>query len=144
MSVLPDHLRPRLSVAFCGTAVAKTSATRGHYYAGPGNEFWAYLFRAGFTPTQLTPEDDARVCDFGIGLTDLAKDVSASFDAGLRSHYNVAVFVEKVERFALSWVAFHGKEAARVVARHLGTPRQVKLGRQPWQVGGVSVFVLPS
>src|SRR5438067_2015906 len=42
MSILPDHLRPGLSIVFCGTAVGTASASRGHYYAGPGNDFWRF------------------------------------------------------------------------------------------------------
>jgi TDG/mug DNA glycosylase family protein len=67
MTVLPDYLAPGLRVVFCGTAVSATSAARGHYYAGPGNEFWPLLHQSGLTPVLLTPDDDAHVLDFGLG-----------------------------------------------------------------------------
>lgn len=82
MSVLPDYLAPGLRVVFCGTAVGETSAKRGHYYAGPGNEFWPLLYESGLVSEPLTPQDDARIVEFGIGLTDLAKRIAASSDAG--------------------------------------------------------------
>lgn len=144
MSILPDYLRPGLTIVFCGTAVGTKSASRGHYYAGPGNDFWRFLHEAGITPVRLRPEEDHRLYEVGCGLTDLAKDVIASSDAGLRPHYRAEEFIAKVEGYCPAWVAFHGKEAARVVARHLGHRLSVRLGVQPWKIGVASVFVLPS
>lgn len=141
---LPDFLGAGLRVVICGTAAGKTSAIRGHYYAGPGNMFWTYLFRAGITTEPLFPSSDSRVLEFGVGLTDLAKKVAASSDHGLRSHYDVDGFVTKVERYRPAWVAFHGKEAAKAVARALGERREVDLGEQSWTIGETRVFVLPS
>src|SRR5258708_4418600 len=112
MPVLQDHLRPGLAVVFCGTAVAKDSAKRGHYYCGRGNRFWQFLFESGLTPVQINPDDDHTVCDYNLGLTDLAKEVVASNDKGLKPHYGVQDFISKIERIEPLWVAFHGKEAA--------------------------------
>jgi G:T/U-mismatch repair DNA glycosylase len=53
MPVLPDSLGPNLRVVFCGTAVGKTSASVGHYYAGPGNEFWGTLHEVGLITEPL-------------------------------------------------------------------------------------------
>lgn len=144
VTILPDHLAPGLRVVFCGTAVGTTSASRGHYYAGPGNEFWTYLHEAGLTPRRLRPEEDAQIVEFGIGLTDLAKGIASSYDPGLRNHYDVDDFTAKIERFGPRWVAFHGKTAAKEVSHVLSHGRSVKLGRQPWTIGRSSVFVVPS
>jgi hypothetical protein len=48
----------------------------GHYYANPGNLFWRVLAETGLTPQRLRPEDDWRMPEFGLGLTDLAKGVA--------------------------------------------------------------------
>jgi len=141
---LPDYLAPSLRVVICGTAAGKTSASLGHYYAGAGNLFWTYLYRARITTEPLFPSTDHRVLEFGVGLTDLAKKIAASSDHGLRGHYDVDVFVSKVERYRPSWVAFHGKEAAKAVSRVLGNGAEVSLGEQTWLVGDAPVFVLPS
>jgi TDG/mug DNA glycosylase family protein len=142
--VLRDYLRPGLRLVVCGTAVGKASARRGHYYAGTGNEFWALLHRAGLTPVELSPEEDARVLAYGVGLTDLAKGVAASSDHGLEDEFNVGEFVAKIKLYGPAVVAFHGKKAAEVVSRYLGHGRKVRLGRQPWRVGNTAVFVLPN
>jgi TDG/mug DNA glycosylase family protein len=143
-SKLPDYLAPGLRVVFCGTAAGTTSASRGHYYAGPGNMFWTYLYQARITTEPLFPSTDHRVLEFGVGLTDLAKKISASSDRGLKAHYDADGFVAKIERYQPSWVAFHGKEAAKAVSRHFGHGGSVALGSQPWSVAGARVFVLPS
>lgn len=142
--MLPDYVAPGLRILFCGTAVGRESARRGHYYAGPGNDFWTFLHESGLTPVPLTPEQDARVLEFGLGLTDLAKQVAASKDADLREDYDVSGFVSTVERLTPRWIAFHGKEAAKVISEALGHGRDVRLGVQPWRVSGACVFVLPS
>ena len=74
--MLPDFLAPELKLLFCGTDASHNSAERGHYYAGPGNRFWPLLAETGLTPRLFTPEDDHLLLGLGIGLTDLAKDVS--------------------------------------------------------------------
>jgi double-stranded uracil-DNA glycosylase len=148
VSVLPDYLGPELLIAFCGTAAGEESARRAHYYAGPGNEFWAYLYLSGLTPERLGPELDSTINDYGLGLTDLAKHVARSRDTpDLAEHFDIPDFLDKIERFAPRWVAFHGKArtgAASAVSHHLGHGRQVRLGPQPWAIGESSVFVVPS
>jgi double-stranded uracil-DNA glycosylase len=144
MVMLPDYLELGLRVVFCGTAAGSTSGTVGHYYAGHGNEFWGTLHQCGLLPTPLGPHLDHRVLEFGIGLTDLAKGIAQGSDNGLSSHYDVAAFLRKMEKFAPRWVAFHGKTAASLVSGWLGHGSTVNLGRQLWPVGPCSVFVVPS
>jgi TDG/mug DNA glycosylase family protein len=141
--VLPDYLAPNLRAIFCGTAVATASRDRGGYYAGPGNEFWSYLFDSGLTTKRLDPDSSERVLEFRLGLTDLIKDMASSSDSGL-SGYDVRGFARKVERYRPVWVAFHGKTAAKQVAKYLRESQEVGLGIQAWKVAGCSVYVLPS
>jgi len=49
-----------------------------------------------------------------------------------------------METCAPAWVAFHGKEAARAVARVLGHAGGIRLGEQKWTIGRSRVFVVPS
>jgi len=93
---------------------------------------------------QLTPDDDVRILKFGIGLTDVAKKIAASSDAGLAGQYDVEGFVAKIERYAPAWVAFHGKTAAGVASHALGHGRELALGLQAWTLGSSHVFVVPS
>ena len=145
MSVLPDYLAHDLSIVFCGTAVASMSAARGHYYSRPRNKFWQFLYEPGLTPIRIDPEDDKRIVEFGLGLTDLAKGVVANSDGEIaKDAYDVPGFLAKMQKFRPAWVAFHGKRAAEEVANHLKMLQQLQLGQQSWKVGTSSVFVLPS
>jgi double-stranded uracil-DNA glycosylase len=143
--MLPDYIEPNLSVVFVGTSVATASAARGHYYAGPGNKFWELLWEAGLTADRmLSPEQDARVLGYRIGLTDVVKGLAASSDSLLKGpDYDVAGFLAKVEVFDPRVVAFNGKEAARRVFRHLRRPGPT-LGLSDVVLGSSRVFVLPS
>ena len=145
MAVLPDLLAPGLRGVFVGTAAGDVSAAGGHYYAGPGNEFWQYLFDSGLTAEYLGADRDREILEYGLGLTDIAKRRSAGTDALLiRSDFEVPGFVRKIARYRPTWVAFHGKTAAREVAVTLGVARAIVLGQQEWTVADSQVYVLPS
>ena len=141
MTVLPDILAPGLRIVFCGTAAGETSAARGHYYAGPGNAFWRLLAGTGLTPRLLTPDDDALLPAFGLGLTDLVKNIAQSHDRGLV--FDVPGLVNKIERLRPRWLAFTSKTAGRAAASALGHPPP-GLGPTAWSIGPTQVFVLPS
>src|SRR3954471_20739274 len=112
--MLHDRLQPDLELVLVGTAVGEQSAARGHYYAGRGNSFWAFLEEAGLTPTRLDPSEDAQLLRYGTGLTDLVKSVWQSHDRGLP--YDIPAFDAKVERYRPRIVAFTSKEAGLVYA----------------------------
>jgi TDG/mug DNA glycosylase family protein len=141
---LPDYLAPGLRVVFCGTAASTRSADVGGYYAGPGNEFWGTLYQVGLIPVPLGPHLSARVLEFGIGLTDLAKRVARSSDRGLGSEFDVERFTEAMRRLSPRWIAFHGKTAGKVVSSALGHGARVALGVQSWTIGTSRVHVVPS
>lgn len=138
-TVLPDHLCGGLHVIFCGTAAGDLSAQVEHYYAGPGNGFWMTLHAIGLAP-RLGPEDDGRINDHGIGLTDLVKCRPGSDADLLRADYDVAGFRKKIRIHAPAIVAFNGLEAAR---QCLGR-QNLEYGRQPDEIHGAQVWVLPS
>ena len=120
------------------------SAKRGHYYAGPGNEFWPLLYESGLLGEPLTPQADSRILEFGFGLTDNAKNIAVSSDVGLADHYDTRGLVDKTKTYAPQWIAFHGKEAAKVMAHALGHGRKVALGPQDWTIAEANVFGLPN
>lgn len=106
--MLPDYLASSLNVVFVGTSVATASASRGHYYSGPGNRFWQLLRESGLTDDRLLgPEDDSTVLSYGIGLTAVVKGRAASSDTLLRtSDYGVTEFIEKVATYRPLVIAF--------------------------------------
>lgn len=139
MDVLPDIVEPDLRVLFCGTAVP-CAAARGHYHAGPGDDFWRLLHEAGLTPRRLSPYDDGTLSTYGYGLTDL---VRRPLSSGRAPAYDVASLVHTLRAYRPRWLAFTSKTAGQAAARGLGLPLP-GLGPADWELGGSAVFVLPS
>ncbi len=141
LRALPDYLVPGLNLVFVGANPGITSAERGHYYAHPQNGFWKLLNASGLVPEPLGPDDDARVNDFGIGLTDLVeRPTSGINDLSQRERRAGApVLLEKLEACQPRVVCFNGKEVYR---GYSGQP--CELGQQDDRVAGARVFVVPS
>jgi TDG/mug DNA glycosylase family protein len=137
--VLPDILAPGLRAVFCGTAAGTASAKARAYYAGPGNSFWATLHSTGLTPVRLEPAEFERLPDFGLGLTDLCKVLHGSDEEVGTVEFDVAGLQARVAEAEPAILAFNGKNAARGALE-----RDVVLGPQDEQIGGASVWVLPS
>ncbi len=138
---LPDYLRPGLNVVFVGFNPGERSARIGHYYAGRGNQFWNFLFESGLVAEKLRPEDDSRVLQFGVGLTDVVKRWSRSSNTLRAADYRDGAprLMAKLREVAPCVVAFNGK-----VAYERFSGRGVRLGAQPDRLAGARVFVLPS
>jgi TDG/mug DNA glycosylase family protein len=139
--VLADLLAPGLRVVVCGTQAGTQSARRGAYYAGPGNRFWPTLHDAGLTPVRLAPEQYARLIDYGIGLTDVAKKTSGA-DSQLRREHVDRTFLEKIARYAPRFLAFNGKRAASLALEVSGP--MLGYGRQDRMIGRTELYILPS
>jgi TDG/mug DNA glycosylase family protein len=137
--ILPDVLEPALRIVFCGYAPGTASARAGAYYAGPGNRFWPTLHEVRLTPVLLRPAEFARLPEFGIGLTDISKSASGSDQEVGRRGVDPARLAAAIAAASPTHLAFNGKNAARGA---LGRP--VDYGPQPEQIGGATVWVLPS
>lgn len=144
--VLTDYLGRGLVAVFVGTSVATVSAKAGHYYSHPQNRFWELLRATGLLgDDRLGPEDDHRVLDYGIGLTDVVKGRAESSDARLRPEdFGPARFVGKILDCHPKVVAFNGEKAATIVARHLRQPRMRVDGPATWTIGESRIYRLPS
>ena len=138
--ILPDHLAPGLAAVFCGTAPGRASAAAGHYYANPGNRFWALLHATGLTPRRLAPQEDRLMPAFGLGLTDLCK-TRAGQDAELSpGDFDTARMLAAVAAVRPRALAFTSLTAARVA---LGQAAPGRLAPDP-RLPGVALFALPS
>ncbi|HUZ45480.1 MAG TPA: mismatch-specific DNA-glycosylase [Terriglobia bacterium] len=138
---LPDYLRAGLKIVFVGFNPGERSAAIGHYYAGRGNQFWNFLYESGLTPVRLAPEEDFRVLEFGLGLTDVVKRWSKSSGELNADDYRSGVpsLKAKLMGAAPRAVAFNGKTAFE---RFQGS--RAELGPQPDRLGNSRIFVLPS
>ena len=128
-----------MRVLFCGSAASPQSAALSAYYAGPGNRFWEIIYQTGIVPILIEPFNYARVKDYDVGLTDLAK-YATGIDATLKTtDYDVGLLFQKVVDFTPSWLAFNGKRSAQQFLMH-----KVNYGRQEEKIGESKIFVLPS
>ena len=137
--VLRDVLEPGLRAVFCGTAAGKASARARAYYAGPGNAFWRALHETGLTPVRLAPTDFARLPSYGLGLTDICKVRYGSDEEVGSGEFDVDGLRARIAAVEPANLAFNGKNAARGALE-----RDVSFGLQEEQIGGATVWVLPS
>ena len=133
---------PGLDVLFCGINPSLISGERGHHFARPGNRFWPALYRSGFTPRLLTPDEDGSLPRYGCGITNVVdrptRAASELTAAELRS--GMAALGRLVERVEPRVVAVVGFGAWRV-----GFARpDAALGLQRDTVGGRPAWVLPN
>jgi mismatch-specific thymine-DNA glycosylase len=141
MRTLPDYLRRGMKLILVGCNPGERSARVGHYYAGRGNQFWPLMYEAGVIPEPIGYEDDRRIIEFGIGLTDLVKRPTRGIEEIERQEFaeGRVLLGQKLEEHRPRVVAFNGKMTYEKFAG-----RQCKLGLQKEKLYGAHVFVLPS
>src|SRR5580704_9522054 len=141
MRTLPDHLRKGMKLVIVGCNPSESSVRVGHYYAGRTNQFWPILYESGVIPEPLSYEDDRRMLEFGIGMTDLVKRPTRGIEEIERQEYaeGRVLLAQKLEEMKPRVIAFNGKI---VYEKFSGRP--CKLGLQREKLYGAQVFVLPA
>lgn len=141
MRTLPDYLRKGMKMILIGANPGDRSARAGHYYAGRSNEFWPILYDSGVIPEPLGYEDDRRMLEFGIGMTNLVKRPTRTIEEIDRQEFSEGrvLLAQKLEELRPRVIAFNGK-----VVYEKFTGRRCKLGLQKERLYGAHVFVLPS
>ena len=137
-----DVIAPGLQILFCGINPGLYSAATGFHFARPGNRFWPALHRAGFTPRQFAPCEEAGLLQLGYGITNLVRRTTASaaelaeeeFVAGQRR------LLRKIKRYQPRIVAVLGVGAYR----HAFADRSAVVGLQEARIDETSLWVLPS
>jgi TDG/mug DNA glycosylase family protein len=140
--ILPERLRPGLTLVFCGTAAGRRSAQAKAYYAHAQNKFWKTLYAVGLTPRLFAPQDYPLLDALDIGLTDIAKftfgmDHQLPRDAlGAEA---AQALRRRIARFAPRHLAFTSLNAGRAV---MG--KAARAGEQVDRLGETRVWILPS
>ena len=141
--MLRDRCRPGVLILFVGINPGIRSAAIGHHFAGYSNRFWKLLHESGLIPEAIGPEDDARLCEWGFGITNLIARMTPGIDT-LKPHEYPAglrILRRKVRRWKPAIVAFVGVSLFRVIFDRKGP---LRLGLQPETFEGARVFVLPN
>jgi len=140
--VLPERLKPGLTLVFCGTAAGRQSALQKAYYAHAQNKFWRTLQEIGLTPHLFAPQDYPSLWDLGIGLTDIAKfaygmDHQLPKDSLGRDAADA--LRARIRKVAPRFLAFTSLNAGRAVMGRKSMP-----GKQSEKIGDTEVWILPS
>jgi TDG/mug DNA glycosylase family protein len=139
---VPDVIAPGLRVLFCGINPSLYSAAVGHHFARPGNRFWRTLHAAGFTRRLLSPFEDARLLEHGLGCTNLVGRATARADELTRAELSegAASLERRVAAYRPAWLAVLGVAAYRSAFGAAGAP----IGAQTARVAGAQVWLLPN
>ncbi|MBF6176679.1 G/U mismatch-specific DNA glycosylase [Nocardia blacklockiae] len=139
---IPDLVAPGLRVLFCGINPGLWSGATGHHFARPGNRFWPALFRSGFTPRLLRPDEQDAMLALGLGITNVAERTTAKADQLTAQELRDGgrALVERVEKYRPLVLAVLGLGAYRTA---FGRPRTA-VGRQEESLGDTEVWVLPN
>lgn len=142
---LPDRVGPGIRILFVGINPGLRSAATGHHFAGYSNRFWKLLFESNLVPEPLTHQDDWRLPEWGLGLTNIIQRSSAGIDA-LKPREYVAGrkrLVATVKRYRPHAVALLGVTIYRTLFPEYRIGR-IRLGPQGKNLAGCPVFVLPN
>ena len=141
ITLLPDYVAPDLDIVFVGINPGEYSARVGHYFARKQNMFWTALNQSGLAAERLGPQDDYRLPQFGLGLTDIVKRATPN-----ASYLTREEFVEggkllraKLEPLRPRVVCFNGLKGYRE-----GFDRKAGLGPQEARWGESRLYVVPS
>jgi TDG/mug DNA glycosylase family protein len=144
---LRDRIRPGARILFVGINPGVRSAITGHHFAGYSNRFWKLLTESGLVPQPVTYQDDDRLPEWGLGITNIIARPSPGMD-DLRPQEYIAgwkVLNRKIRRYRPRVVAFVGVTVYRAVLPLLSCPPvKSALGPQPVTIHDSRVFVVPN
>ena len=143
--MLRDRLKPGVRVLFVGINPGQRSEAIGHHFAGYSNRFWPLLYDSKLVPERIRAEDDDRLPEWGLGITNLVPRMTPGIDT-LRPHEYIDgahVLRRKIRRFKPTIVALVGVTLFRSLFNRRSSER-VSLGLQAEELEGARVFVLPN
>lgn len=131
-----------LRVLFCGINPGLLSAATGHHFARPGNRFWPALHGSGFTPRRLSPAEQHRLLEFGLGITNVVPRATARADELTAGELREggARLAATVAAYRPRWLAVAGVTAYRTAFGD----RRARIGPQDTLIGDTRVWILPN
>lgn len=144
---LSDRIQPGGRILFVGINPGLRSAQMGHHFAGPSNRFWKLLYESRLVTEPLTYKEDARLPEWGLGLTNIVDRPSRGIDSLSPQEYRggLADLTRKVRRYRPGIVALLGITIYRIMyGAELSLPRRIPLGPTCSDIAGVPIFLLPN
>jgi TDG/mug DNA glycosylase family protein len=140
---LRDVIALNPQVLFVGINPSLRSAEVGHHFASPANPFWKLLYASRLIPIQIGSEEDYRLPEFGMALTNLCR--RASREASELTSAEIAagklILLRKIRRIRPKLIALVGVSIYRQLC-----PASTSKGPgpKPEIIQGAGVFVLPN
>jgi TDG/mug DNA glycosylase family protein len=130
-------------ILFVGINPGMRSEALGHHFAGFSNTFWRLLFESGLVTERIGTEDDARLPEWGLGITNLIARATPGIDALAPAEYarGIVSLRRKVRRYQPPIVALVGVSLYRAVFHRTGP---VTIGLHVERFSGSRAFVLPN
>jgi TDG/mug DNA glycosylase family protein len=154
LPMLADHLEPGLDIVLVGLNPSLYSVRAGHYFANPRNRFWTALNQSGLVdagadghPPPLTPEQDYKLLDYGIGFTDVVKRPTPQAFGLTPADFRqwAPVLKAKLLQYQPRIACFHGMMGYKAYLRYAeGIKEQPTLGLQERTIRNTRIFVLPN
>ncbi|MDO8432528.1 MAG: mismatch-specific DNA-glycosylase [Candidatus Binatus sp.] len=143
MARLRDIIEARPRILFVGINPSLRSEQVGHHFAGPGNPFWRLLYASRLVPVELKHEEDTRLPQFGLALTNLCSRATRSAAELTADEMNrgARMLPAKIRRANPQVVAFVGVSIYR---RLFGAAASAGAGLKPETIAAARVFVLPN
>ena len=143
-----------MALLFVGINPGVRSAQTGHHFAGPSNRFWKLLWEARLVPEPFTYEDDVRLPELGMAITNLVARPSPGIDVLKPAEYVAGwrILEKKIERYRPAVVALVGVTLWRAILPLVLEDREARAratkvkcpGLQRLEIHGARVFVLPN
>ena len=154
---LRDRIAPDIRVLFVGINPGVRSAVTGHHFAGFSNRFWKLLRESKLVPEPITYEDDSRLVEWRLGITNLIARPSPGINDLRPAEYleGWTILSRKIRRHKPAVVALVGVTLYRAILPLLpGVPAAERrtarlapdhvLGLRPETIHGARLFVLPN
>ena len=154
---LRDRIAPGVRVLFVGINPGVRSAVTGHHFAGFSNRFWKLLLESKLVPEPITYEDDSRLVEWQLGITNLIARPSPGINDLRPAEYieGWKILSRKIRRYKPAVVALVGVTLYRAILPLLpGVPPAERraarlspghvLGLRAETIHGARLFVLPN
>src|SRR3954469_3270148 len=129
--MLRDRIKPGVRILFVGINPGQRSEAIGHHFAGYSNRFWPLLYESKLVPERIGAEEDDRLAEWGLGITNLVARMTPGINTLRPEEYvaGAAVLRKKIRRFKPPIVALIGVSIYRSLFK-IRAGERVSLGLQ--------------
>src|SRR5436190_4633137 len=79
--MLRDRITRGVRILFVGINPGQRSEAIGHHFAGYSNRFWPLLYDSKLVSERISAEDDDRLHEWGLGITNLVARMTPGIDS---------------------------------------------------------------